>query len=227
MIKETVIEHKGLKFICREGFSDEKTFKEVIVNNSYQKRGIKINSGETWHDMGANVGAFAVLASSLGANVICYEPDPANIKQIRRNLEINGLKAEIKPFAVVGDNSKSATMNLWTNGQSWRNSLIRNKKGTEQITVFCYNFFDLVKPGDCAKVDIEGSEIEIFKNYKKTGLKKLVFEWSFDADCRTSILVESLTLLKKEFKEVKYPPQVEKIKEWKFFPACAMVHCYN
>ena len=32
--------HKGIKFLVREGTSDEKTFNEVIVNNTYQKKDI-------------------------------------------------------------------------------------------------------------------------------------------------------------------------------------------
>ena len=27
-----------VKFLCREGFSDEKTFNEVIVGNTYEKK---------------------------------------------------------------------------------------------------------------------------------------------------------------------------------------------
>ena len=33
--------HKGIKFLVREGTSDEKTFNEVIVNNTYQKKILK------------------------------------------------------------------------------------------------------------------------------------------------------------------------------------------
>ena len=37
--------HKGIKFLVREGTSDEKTFDEVIVNDTYQKKRFKNQHG--------------------------------------------------------------------------------------------------------------------------------------------------------------------------------------
>ena len=37
MSKLKVLNHKNIKFACRHGFSDEKTFDEVIVKDVYQK----------------------------------------------------------------------------------------------------------------------------------------------------------------------------------------------
>ena len=59
----------GIQFFHREGYSDMKTFEEVIGRRVYEKRGMKIESGENWMDAGANVGAFSLFAAARGASV--------------------------------------------------------------------------------------------------------------------------------------------------------------
>ena len=222
-------EHKGIKFMCREDHSDHKTFKEVLVQNAYEKKGFKIEADENWIDLGGNVGAFSVLASSRGATVACFEPDPAKVAMIETNCGTNGYDSVVvSQSAIVHTDQKHAMMNLWPKGQSWRNSLVRNKKGTEQIAVPCKNFFDIVKPTDCVKMDIEGSEIPILEAWPEDfKCKKLVFEWSFDVDKSTLRLARVLDKLEKVFDNVLYSSQIRRIKSWDFFPPCTMVHCYQ
>lgn len=222
-----MMESRGLRFHTRPGSSDEKAIREVVVNNSYQKKWFKIEPGEHWLDLGGNVGAFTVLAASLGAKVDTYEPDPFNCGMIVKNLFENKLNAHIHSRAVT-TSSGPATLNLWPEGQSWRNSLVRNRKGTNPITVECVAFMSLLKPDICIKMDIEGSEIEILRQWPMgSQVKKLVFEWSFDANPNVSLLREALVLLKLDFKNVKYSTQVDKIDQWKFFPPCTTVFCWN
>ena len=92
-------ESKGIKYYYREGFSDQKTFEEVIGNDTYQKKGFKILPDENWMDCGGNVGAFTLLACSKGANVTVYEPDPFNCEMLEKNLKLNGFKATVKQAA--------------------------------------------------------------------------------------------------------------------------------
>ena len=79
MIQDSI---NGIKFYHREGFSDLKTFKEVIGNKVYEKKGMTIKPNERWMDCGGNVGAFTLLACSKGAEVTVYEPDPFNCQII-------------------------------------------------------------------------------------------------------------------------------------------------
>lgn len=222
-----ILEGRGIKLFCRPGSSDEKTFNEVVVKKSYERRCFQIEKDEEWLDLGGNVGAFTVLASSLGARVTTYEPDPANTLMIKKNLALNGMVPRIIPKAVVHDDRVAVTLNLWPKGQSWRNSIVRNKSGTTPLTVFCQNFYKLAKPTDCVKMDIEGAEIEILENWPEGfKVKKLVFEYSFDVDPSVARLRRILDKLRPSFNELKYNSQIEKIEEWKFFPPCTMVHCF-
>ena len=177
LVKETI---SGIRFYHRPGFSDLKTFEEVIGRKTYLKRGLKIGAGEKWMDCGGNVGAFALLACKLGAEVTVYEPDPFNVDMIKRNLKLNGFEATVKQAALVHDDRKSVTLFIGNNSQVWRNSIVRkwNNKG---IKVPCLNFDDEAKGFDACKMDIEGAEMPILENTAAT-FKKLVYEWSFDID---------------------------------------------
>jgi len=56
-------------------------------------------------DIGANIGAFSVLAALLGARkVLAFEPDPENYAVLCRNLKLNGVERVVYPVraAVVG-----------------------------------------------------------------------------------------------------------------------------
>ena len=81
-------EINGIKFFYREGFSDAKTFIEVLKQDCYQKKGMTIKANESWLDCGGNVGAFSLLAASKGATIVCYEPDPYSCEMIEKNLKI-------------------------------------------------------------------------------------------------------------------------------------------
>jgi FkbM family methyltransferase len=224
-------EIKGIKFHHRENTSDLKTFEEVIGKDVYRKKGMTIEKGETWIDCGGNVGAFTLLACSLGAKVIVYEPDASLCKMIEINLKLNGFKAEIKNVALVHNDSKQANLYVGNNGNVWRNSLFKNWNG-KGIKVDCVKFDDVIEDGVCIKIDIEGAEMPILET-TKIKFKKMVFEWSFDIDdslFRFWNIIEKLESIYKiasigntaKFKSRDYDTWQ---KSW--FPACTNVFCYE
>ncbi len=230
MSKLKLLEHNDLYFWVRENTSDIKAFKEVIVLDSYQKRGLEILNGEDWLDLGGNVGAFAILALSKGANVEVYEPDPISCKLIEKNLKQNSFNAKIINKAVVGNTNKTSFLSISKTGQYWRNSLVKDWKGGH-IKVECINFNDIIKGGENVKMDIEGSEMEVIENWdnKNKPLSKLVFEWSFDMDDNIDRYREAVRKCKESFDIVKADSINEKHKIWgkSWFPPCKNIYCLN
>ena len=112
----------GITVCPRSCVSDRRPVEEGIGRKTYVERGLKILPCEKWMDCGGNVGAFALLACSLGAKVTVYEPDPFNIDMIKRNLRLNGFKATVKPAALVHDDRKEVLLSIANNSQVWRNS---------------------------------------------------------------------------------------------------------
>ena len=169
----------SIRFYHRPGFSDLKTFEEVIGRKTYLKRGLKIGVGERWMDCGGNVGAFALLACKLGAKVTVYEPDPYNVDMIKRNLRLNKFEAVVKQAALVHDQRKTVTLFIGNNSQVWRNSIVRkwNDKG---IKVPCLNFDEEAKNFDACKMDIEGAEYAVTRHMVTQGVACWVDYWEFE-----------------------------------------------
>ena len=224
-------EINGIKFYYRENTSDLKTFDEVIGRDVYRKKGMKIESGENWIDCGGNVGAFTLLACSLGANVTVYEPDPNNCKMIELNLKLNNFKAKIVCAALVHNQVKKANLYVGNNGNVWRNSMYKNWNG-KGIKIECVNFDEVTKDGDCVKIDIEGAEMPILENTQKV-FKKLVYEWSFDID---PSLPRFWSIIEQQSKKYKladigntgsFKSRDYDVWQKSWFPACTNVFCYE
>jgi FkbM family methyltransferase len=229
MIQDSI---NGIKFYHREGFSDLKTFKEVIGNKVYEKKGMTIKPNERWMDCGGNVGAFTLLACSKGAEVTVYEPDPYNCQMIAENLKLNGFKATIKEVALVYNDAKELILFIGNNNNVWRNSIVKkwNNKG---IKVKCINFDEEAKDFDCCKMDIEGAEMLILENTKKV-FSKLVYEWSFDIDDNLSRFWSIIEKQKNQYSDLKDVGNTAKFKTrdyntWQnsWFPACTNVFAFN
>lgn len=219
--------HKGIKFLVREGTSDEKTFNEVIVNNTYQKKDFKIKKGEHWIDLGGNVGSFAVLALSKGATVDIYEPDPFSCKMIEKNLKVNDYDANIYQKAVVANDKKKMTMYVGNNMNVWRNSLYKNW-GNEKFTIDCVHYENVITKDSIVKMDIEGAEMAILESMQEFP-KKMVYEWSFDIDPSLTRYREILKKMKKRYKSIRGTEFNLDFVEWQksWFPPCANVYCYG
>lgn len=229
MIQDSI---NGIKFYHREGFSDLKTFKEVIGNKVYEKKGMTIKPNERWMDCGGNVGAFTLLACSKGAEVTVYEPDPYNCQMIAENLKLNGFKATIKEVALVHNDVKELILFIGNNNNVWRNSIVKkwNNKG---IKVKCINFDEEAKDFDCCKMDIEGAEMLILENTKKV-FSKLVYEWSFDIDDNLARFWSIIEKQKNQYSDLKDVGNTAKFKTrdyntWQksWFPACTNVFAFN
>ena len=219
--------HKGIKFLVREGTSDEKTFNEVVVNDTYQKKDFKIKKGEHWIDLGGNVGAFAVLALSKGATVDIYEPDPFSCKMIEKNLKVNDYDANIYQKAVVANDKKKMTMYVGNNMNVWRNSLYKNW-GNEKFTIDCVHYENVITKDSIVKMDIEGAEMAILESMQEFP-KKMVYEWSFDIDPSLTRYRQILKKMKKRYKSIRGTEFNLDFVEWQksWFPPCANVYCYG
>ena len=220
----------GIRFYHRPGFSDLKTFEEVLGRKAYQARGMTIEKGERWMDCGGNVGAFTLLACAAGADVTTYEPDPYSAKMIRRNLALNGFDAEVKVAALVHDDTDQVRLHVGNNGNVWRNSIVKkwNNKG---LTVQALNFDREAERFDACKMDIEGAEMPILETTDRR-FEKLVYEWSFDVDPSLSRLWNVIDKQQEHYRvEAAFSSFRYKRRDYdrwqdSWFPPCTNVFCY-
>jgi FkbM family methyltransferase len=122
-----------------------------------------LRPGEIFVDVGANIGAFTILATGVaGAKTIAFEPSADTFYLLERNIRLNGLQNSVKVLCTaVGRNDGEAqfsvglgTENHITDGSAANGSL--NVKMTTLDK-------ELVgQPPDLLKMDVEGFETEAF-----------------------------------------------------------------
>lgn len=95
-------------FELAQGGSDGVAVREVFVDDTYQLTREQVRGGIVV-DVGANVGAFSVLAAKLGAvKVLAFEPHPASMARLVANVERNGVGGIVWPeqAAILDDAGK-------------------------------------------------------------------------------------------------------------------------
>jgi FkbM family methyltransferase len=117
-----------------------------------------LKKGQTFVDVGANVGYFSILASELGAKVIAFEPSRENRELLEQNIKDNNCDVKVYSQA-LSDKTESGF--LYTNKTPGQCSLIGSGDGEK---VECTRFDDLKLPvPDMIKIDTEGSERQVLE----------------------------------------------------------------
>jgi FkbM family methyltransferase len=106
-------------------------------------------------DIGANIGYYTLLfVHAIGAqgHLSCFEPEPDNLTELRRNVERNALaNVEIFPIA-LGCAAGFVSFDRGINGQV-------REDGTGEVEVALQRLDDVVtSPVDFVKVDVDGYE---------------------------------------------------------------------
>jgi FkbM family methyltransferase len=136
-------------------------------------------SGNIVVDLGANIGYFTCLLAKIvgeGGKVFAFEPDPRNLKLLRRNIQENDYKNVIIADKAVSDVNGSCT--LYSSQKKFGANRIfesKNKQTHDFIpikseTICLDDYFEkqnLLKKIDFIKIDVEGSEFRAFNGMKK------------------------------------------------------------
>ena len=166
----------GARLQVRSGSSDGWTVQETILTDYYRLARLKF-ANAILIDLGANIGAFSILAASRfpGARNYAYEPEPQNYAMLCANIALNGFEARIAPRAEGSSSDDrelalSVTDNAAGHSHYWR--------GAETIRVPTASLKNiLAREGiarcDLLKMDIEGSEYETLYAADAATLKKI------------------------------------------------------
>ncbi len=118
-----------------------------------------LHPGCTFVDVGANVGYFTLLAATLGARVVAYEPTPSVFARLKENVALNGFQADLVNAAVM---DKPGTLSLHLSGDDPEaNSVFGNDGQCVRVPAISLDE-DLPAHGiehvDLLKIDAEGAE---------------------------------------------------------------------
>ena len=228
-----LVDHYRPKFQIRTGSHDEKAIETVWARNSYRRHrdGFQPKPGELWLDIGANVGAFGVMAHKFGAEVVSIEPEPSNATLCASNLEFNGIdNPEVLEVAVVPDVFVGDWVTLFTSKESHRrHSIARPRRDSVELKVPARTLASLVdefRP-DGIKMSIEGAEIQILQNLELPGfVHYLVAEWNFQTDNRLHTLAQGFERMAARYRKVEMSKKVNFTRPtFDFYPAS--IHLYG
>ncbi len=213
----------------RPGTSDEDVLREVVDRQSYARRsvGFDVLPGESWLDLGANIGAFVIYAALRGAaHVHAFEPMPDCFELLEKNARACRPAMIVALSKFVVTNRKDTAIPFYTKNNPlnhWRGTIVE-VQGYEKVgelpNVYAGDLgvgFDGAAHYDGVKMDIEGSELGIIDDDLIPPCSKLVMEYHICRDERNlPRFRRRMAKLRKRFKNVRYPASVEKEKlpEW-------------
>ena len=225
----------GFNFEVRPDTTDEKVIPEVVGRNNYRRKGfLSPVAGETWFDLGANIGAFSVWALGLGVrHIYAYEPHPDNVTLLRRNLQHNGWQngeVTIHAAAITYDDTKTMPLYVCKGEANKYRHTLRPVRGRQQIDVHVVSLLDELNEHvpDGVKMDVEGSEMAMLDNAKEWlgSIRKLCLEYHFDVDRKVANFHERIENLRNVGFDVWHQP-VPDVENYPYFPAARMVFAHN
>jgi FkbM family methyltransferase len=164
-----------LAILLRKGNkADYLVFGEMVMGG-YKLPGNLSHRSMAVVDGGANIGLFSLFAHATFPDIklTCYEPDKDNLVQLRRNLEANGIAAEVIPKALW---SKTAEL-FFHPGESYSGYVSEN---SSPYPISCV--LPAVPDGCWLKLDIEAAEYEVLPALLEMGAKPAVISMEIH-DC--------------------------------------------
>lgn len=121
-----------------------------------------IPPGDCLWDIGANVGAYTLIAASRGVRVVAVEPSPANYHHLTRNVALNALDVLCLPVAL--DRATGTTRLDATPDEA--GATHSTGMGNTGIEVLSFGLDLLVQAHrlprpDWLKIDVDGGEVDV------------------------------------------------------------------
>lgn len=141
-------------FEPRDGTADWTVLREVWDEGVYVRHPAELH-GKRVLDLGANIGAFTVLAAKAGARrVVAVEPEPGNLVALRRHVHVNDVDVDVVE-AVVNRYGEARYITgvdgtAHTSAAACDGPLVRGVTASSLVSAF--------GPFDLVKIDVEGDE---------------------------------------------------------------------
>ena len=149
--------------------SDDFVFDQIFVRHEYAPVCRRLHDPRFILDLGANVGyASAIFASRFpAAKILAVEPDPGNYKLCAKNLAPYKGRAEVLLGAVWGSRTQLAlARGNFCDGREWATRVEKAPSdATAEVQAWdVATLLDMAhqREADLVKIDIEGSEAEVF-----------------------------------------------------------------
>jgi FkbM family methyltransferase len=170
-----------LDIAYRKGTWDEAVLDEIFHGDVYRLRDETVRTvikGGKVLDVGANIGCFAVPCLALGAaHVLCIEPEPQNLKLLRRNLEPWAGSGRVTVMAAAAGDPELGAL-VWPVGAAGEATTTR-ERDFDANPVKVHALAEMF-PGstiNLLKVDTEGAEYEFLIGADLQRVDRIFAEW--------------------------------------------------
>ena len=140
-----------------------------------------LRAGDLFVDIGANAGAYTLLASSVaGAKTTCFEPAPATYAKLLANIRLNDLQDKVVALNLALGRSKGTIR--FSSDQDCMNHVIAADETGENVISVNQSTLDEALDGAplCIKIDVEGYETPTLQGglntLKNKGLCAVIME---------------------------------------------------
>lgn len=163
--------YSGAAMELRPRSGDLFGFYEIMLRQDYLKGGQTLREGDTVIDVGANIGAFTVLAARIvgpKGRVIAIEPDKPTYQQLVRNIALNKLTNVVALNCALGETDGKGV--LYSGAISLFSSMYSTVDGRETgsasqemevMTMETLLKSQNIERCDYLKMDCEGAEHQI------------------------------------------------------------------
>ena len=140
-----------------------------------------IKPGTVFYDVGANIGAYTLVAGALGAKVFAFEPAFQNFNQCNRNITLNGMDSNVSLFPVAFSTQTKIANFKYIEMTPGTSRCYYNEEGSyhlnippvvEKATIILsldsfLEIFNLPEP-EMLKIDVDGGERDVINGAKQT-----------------------------------------------------------
>jgi FkbM family methyltransferase len=136
-----------------------------------------LKAGDTFYDIGANVGFFSIIAAKLVGDtgkVYAFEPGEGNAKSVRHNAQLNNF-SQIEVIAKAVSHTSGSGQLLLAKYSGGHTLAVADAPPdlAGEVTVDLVAIDDLIaqnkiKPPNFVKVDVEGAELDALKGMTET-----------------------------------------------------------
>ncbi len=132
-------------------------------------------------DVGANIGAYSILAASNGSKVISIEPIPSTFEILKKNILLNNFQ-DLVELLNIGVDSKKKILKF-TNDKGAMNHVLKYEDKKKNSINVNSNSLDNILSGRIPKfikIDVEGFELNVIEGgettLKNESLKGIIIE---------------------------------------------------
>jgi len=128
-----------------------------------------LRPGDTFADIGANVGSYTVLAfGGVGCRTESFEPVPTSYRQLQRQVSLNGLQERVTTHqAAVG--AHAGELRFSTDLGPMNHAVANDYGGqSESVPVLAIDDLPALRDACCWKLDVEGHEQAVLAGAART-----------------------------------------------------------